>query len=107
LITTTITTNKKGYAISQITSPIPLPQEPKFEDPLTDLLRRGERQLILQAVEEELESFLAQHSSKTVDDGRRAVVRNGYLPKRTIQTGIGDVAIQVLKVRDRSSSGIK
>lgn len=93
--------------MSQTTSPIPLPQEPKFEDPLTDLLRRGARQLILQAVEEELESFLAQHSSKTVDDGRRAVVRNGYLPKRTIQTGIGDVAIQVPKVRDRSGSGIK
>jgi putative transposase len=107
LITATIITNKKGYAMSQTTSPIPLPQEPKFEDPLTDLLRRGARQLILQAVEEELESFLAQHSSKTVDDGRRAVVRNGYLPKRTIQTGIGDVAIQVPKVRDRSCSGIK
>ncbi len=93
--------------MNQSTSPVPLPQESKFEDPLTDLLRRGARQLILQAVEEELELFLAQHASKAVDDGRRAVVRNGYLPKRTIQTGIGDVAIQVPKVRDRSGSGIK
>lgn len=93
--------------MNQPTSPIPLPQESKFEDPLTDLLRRGARELILQAVEEELESFLAQHSSKTVNDGRRAVVRNGYLPQRTIQTGIGDVTIQVPKVRDRSGSGIK
>jgi transposase-like protein len=34
------------------------------------------------------------------------VVRNGYLPERTIQTGIGDVDIKVPKVRDRSGSGI-
>ena len=37
-----------------------------------------------------------------LDDGRQAVVRNGYLPERTVQTGIGDVSVQVPKVRDRS-----
>ncbi|AVZ81315.1 hypothetical protein DBV23_02815 [Edwardsiella ictaluri] len=38
-------------------------------------------------------------------DGRQAVVRNGYLPERTIQTGIGDVNIRVPKVGcDRSCS---
>jgi putative transposase len=39
-------------------------------------------------------------------DGRPAVVRNGYLPARRIQTGIGDVEVQVPKVGDRSGSGI-
>lgn len=34
-------------------------------------------------------------------------MRNGYLPARTIATGIGEVAVQVPKVRDRSGSGIK
>ena len=34
------------------------------------------------------------------------MVRNGYLPERTVQTGIGDVEIKVPKVRDRSGSGI-
>ena len=33
-------------------------------------------------------------------------MRNGYLPERTIQTGIGDVEIKVPKVRDRTGSGI-
>lgn len=46
-----------------------------------------------------------QHEKLT--DGRQAVVRNGYLPERTIQTGIGDVKIKVPKVRDRSEQGIK
>lgn len=35
------------------------------------------------------------------------VVRNGYLPERTITTGVGEVEIQVPKVRDRSGSGVK
>lgn len=30
-------------------------------------------------------------------------MRNGYLPERTVQTGIGDV--EVPKVRDRSGAG--
>ena len=35
-----------------------------------------------------------------------AVVRNGYLPSRQLQTGIGEIEVQVPKVRDRSGSGI-
>jgi transposase-like protein len=33
------------------------------------------------------------------------VVRNGYLPKRTIQTGIGGVEVQAPRVRDRAPEG--
>ncbi len=35
-------------------------------------------------------------------DGRRAVVRNGYLPGREIVTAVGPVPVRVPKVRDRS-----
>ena len=76
-------------------------------DPLTDLLRDGARTLIGAAVEAELESMLQQYQDLKLPDGKRAVVRNGYLPERTIQTGVGDVSVQVPKVRDRSDSGIK
>jgi len=41
------------------------------------------------------------------DEGRTTVVRNGYLPGRSIQTGLGDIEVKVPKVRDRSSSGIQ
>ena len=41
------------------------------------------------------------------DEGKSVVVRNGYLPERSIQTGLGDIGIKVPKVRDRSGSGIK
>ena len=80
--------------------------EESLKDPLTELLRNGARELIRQAVESELISFLSEHENFKLLDGRQALVRNGFLPERTIQTGIGDVSIQVPKVRDRSGSGL-
>ncbi|EGV31203.1 transposase, mutator type, partial [Thiorhodococcus drewsii AZ1] len=60
--------------------------QPEIEghDPLHALLRKGARELIAQAVEAELASFLAGHADQRLEDGRRAVVRNGYLPERTV-----------------------
>jgi len=85
---------------------LPQPEVKESTDPLTELLRSGARDLIAQAVEAELALMLEQHREHRLPDGRQAVVRNGYLPERTIQTGIGDVEIKVPKVRDRSGSGI-
>lgn len=79
----------------------------KVDDPLTDLLRRGARDLLKQAVEAELQTFLDDHDAYRLTDGRRAIVRNGHQPERTIQTGIGDVPVRLPKTRDRSGSGIR
>jgi len=76
-------------------------------DPLHELLRQGALDLIAKAVETEPTTFLAQYADQRLDDGRQAVVRNGYLPERTIQTGIGDVSVQVPKARDRSAGGAR
>ena len=51
-------------------------------------------------------SLLSEHENLKLLDGCQALVGNGYLPERTIQTGIGYVSIQVPKIRDRSGSGI-
>jgi putative transposase len=78
-----------------------------FRDALSELVRQGARQIIAQAVEAELKEFLAQYESLNDEQGRQAIVRNGYLPERTSMTGVGEVEIQVPKVRDRSGNGIK
>ena len=84
------------------------PETPEtFNDALSELLRQGARQLIAGAVEAELNEFLSQYQGLRDDAGRQAVVRNGYLPARTITTGVGEVDIQVPKVRDRTGTGIK
>ena len=70
-------------------------------------MRQGARQIIAQAVEAELNEFLEQYQGLRDESGRRGIVRNGYLPARTVTTGLGEVEIQVPKVRDRTKSGIK
>ena len=82
--------------------------EPVVEsDPLHELIRSGARKLINEAVQAELNQLLRQFSDLTDEHGHQAIVRNGYLPERTVQTGVGDVSVKVPKVRDRSGSGIK
>ena len=76
-------------------------------DPLTELLRTGARHLIAQAVEAELHEFLQQFAACTDTRGRRQVIRNGYLPERQIQTGIGPICVRVPKVRDKRGQGVK
>lgn len=68
-------------------------------DPLTEMLRAGAEQLIYQSVDAELQTLLAQYSYRRTEAGKAAVVRNGYLPKREIQTGIGPVTVRIPKVR--------
>ena len=91
----------KDCNLKEVSTPVQ-----KIIDPLTELLRNGARDLIKQAVEAELDAMLSEYADLKLIDGRQAIVRNGYLPERTIQTGIGDVPIKVPKVRDRSGSGI-
>lgn len=70
-------------------------------DALTEVLRHGARELWQQAVEAEVAEFVARHRElKDEREGQR-VVRNGYRPERSIQTGIGEVAVKAPRVRDR------
>lgn len=74
------------------------------EDPLTDILRQGARTLLAQAVEAEVEEFLSQHHALRDTQGRTRLVRNGYLPEREVQTGIGPVSVKAPRVRDRQQT---
>jgi putative transposase len=74
----------------------------RIPDPLTDLLRSGARQLIMHAIEVEVQEFLAPYSELRTDDGNAAVVRNGYHPERQVQTGLGPVTVKVPKVRSKT-----
>ena len=77
-------------------------QDSIVDDPLSDVLREGARQLLAQAVEAEVAAFVELHEHLHDEQGRRRIVRNGYLPERQIQTGIGAVEVKAPRVRDRS-----
>lgn len=70
-------------------------------DALTELLRSGARRLLEQAVEAEVKLYIEQHAGLTDARGHRLVVRNGYLPQRRIQTGIGPVEVRQPRVHDQ------
>src|SRR5438552_2409493 len=77
---------------------VPLPAS---TDVLTEVLRAGAQKLLAQAVEAEVADWIEQHRYCVAVDGHRQVVRNGHLPARTITTGVGPVAVQQPRVRDR------
>ena len=85
---------------------VDLLKQAKVSDPLTEMLRKGARELIAQAVEAELAELLEQFRGQRTDDGRAAVVRNGYHPARKIQTGLGPVSVQIPKVRSRTGKPV-
>jgi len=78
----------------------------QVDDPLTDLIREGARKILAKALGVEVEELLSRFSNQQIE-GKKAVIRNGYLPERKIQTGVGDVPVRVPKVRDRSKTGIR
>ncbi len=84
---------------------VPLRQPDEIDDPLTAVLRAGARRLLAQAIEAEADAFLALMKGERLADGCERVVRHGHGPERQVQTGIGPVAVQRVKLRDRSGSG--
>jgi putative transposase len=72
-----------------------------FGDALDQLLREGARRMLAQAVEAEVDEWIAERSHLRTDRDKQAVVRNGFLPERTITTGLGPVEVRQPRVRDR------
>ena len=80
-----------------------LHQPGSVEDPLTEIARDGARRMLAAALRAEADAFVAQHAEETLPDGRRRIVRHGYGPERSIQTGIGALEVRRPKVRDRAA----
>ena len=70
-----------------------------IEDPVTELLRvpdptrSGSRKA-------------AKHGGRRTETGNAGVVRNGYLPERELQTGLGPVTVQIPKVRAKTGEAV-
>jgi putative transposase len=75
---------RKGYAMKEDIV-VALRQPGSFsDDPLTDILRTGARQLLAQAIEAEVDAHITAHADLTDDEGRRRIVRHGHSPEREI-----------------------
>ena len=82
---------------------IALRQPETVDDALTEIAREGARRMLAAALRAEADAFVASHAAEVLPDGRRRVVRHGQGPERSIQTGIGALALRRPKVRDRAT----
>jgi len=71
------------------------------KDVLTAVLHHGATQMLAQAIKAEVDAYLEAHSHLRDEAGRQLLVRNGFLPQRTILTGIGAVEVKQPRVKDR------
>ena len=76
-------------------------EETNSQDLLERLARNGARSALQAALEEEVDQFLQKFMHFRNDKGHRMAVRNGYMPERTILSGIGPLAIRQPRVDDR------
>ena len=91
------------------TEPLPFPAPPEdslaasasLADPLAQILHRGARQLLIQAVEAEIAQWVGERSHLVDEQGHRQVVRNGYAARRTVVTGVGPMDVKMPRAHDR------
>jgi len=74
-------------------------------DAVTEICREGARKMLAKMVEAEVAGFLERHVALRDVAGRQRVVRNGWMPEREIQTGIGSIPVRAPRVRDRQTDG--
>ncbi len=79
------------------------PAENIVKDSLTEFLRESAQMMLQKAINVEVQKFMQQYQEQLENQSQR-VVRNGYLPKRGIQTGIGSIEVKIPRVRDRKNA---
>lgn len=87
--------------IKLVDKPCPVPSS-STHDILTEVIREGARKMLAAALHAEVEDFLQRFSEDRDSEGHRLVVRNGFLPSRTILTGVGPLEVRQPRVADRS-----
>jgi putative transposase len=81
--------------------------EETTQDVLTEVLRNGARRMLAAALDAEVESFVQQYKHLVNEEGHREVVRNGYLPEREIQTGLGAMEVKAPRIKDKRKGADK
>jgi transposase-like protein len=74
---------------------------PELRLDLDELAREGARRMLAQALEAEVDAYLAAHADQVDERGRRLVVRNGHAPVRTLAMGAGAVEVARPRVNDQ------
>jgi putative transposase len=68
---------------------------------IDEIVREGARRMLAEALQAEVDVYIAQFITERDEDGRRLVVRNGYHQSREVLTSAGAVEVTVPRVNDK------
>jgi len=77
------------------------PRRPDGGALIDELVREGARRMLAEALQAEVEAYIARHAGERDEGGRRLVVRNGSHQPREVLTSAGAVEVVAPRVNDR------
>lgn len=85
---------RTGGKVLEMSAAVPRPR-----DMVAVILRSGAQALLAQALEAESAVQLVTYEPVKDSQERQRVMRNGYLPRRELQAGVGPVEVEVPRAR--------
>lgn len=79
----------------------PSEENQELRETLDEVLQRGALKMLQQALEAEVEEYIARHRDACDEGGRAQVVRNGKAAARQLVTGSGTLEVRAPRVNDR------
>jgi transposase-like protein len=68
---------------------------------IDEIVREGARRMLAEALQAEVDAYIAAFAAERDENGRRLVVRNGYHQGREVLTSAGAVQVTVPRVNDK------
>ena len=68
---------------------------------IDEIVREGARRMLAEALQAEVEAYIAAFAAERDDSGRRLVVRNGYHQSREVLSSAGAVQVTAPRVNDK------
>jgi len=68
---------------------------------IDEIVREGARRMLAEALQAEVDAYIARFAAERGEDGRHLVVRNGYHQSREVLTSAGAVEVTVPRVNDK------
>ncbi len=68
---------------------------------IDEIVREGARRMLAEALQAEVDAYIAAFAAERDDDGRRLVVRNGYHQSREVLASAGAVEVAAPRVNDK------
>jgi hypothetical protein len=73
---------------------------------IDEIVREGARRMLAEALQAEVDAYIAAHAAERDENGRRLVVRNGYHQSREVLTSAGAIEVTVPRVNDRRTDPV-